>query len=91
MQTFREICGYVPFFLESLKRGGFFAWNKPSLYKEGWSVIKIKDKYYYVQFETVENKNNWTPGKVFTGRGAKWAHVQTEDSLIAMEHSIWAV
>lgn len=58
-------CGYVPFFLESLKCGGF-ARSKPSLYRERWSVTRIKDKYYHVQFRTTENKTNYSPGKNFS-------------------------
>lgn len=84
-------CGYAPFFLESLKCGGF-AWNEPNLYRERWSVTRIKDKYYCVQFRTTENKNNCNPGKNLSkswqesiGRGGKWAYVWTEDPLTATE------
>lgn len=84
-------CGYVPFFLESLKCGGF-AWSKPSLYRERWSVPSIKDKYYCYQFRTTENENNHNPDKKVskkwpwsTGRGGKWSYVWTEDPLIAIK------
>lgn len=88
-------CGYVPFFLESLKCGGF-ARSKPSLYRERWSVTRIKDKYYCVQFRTTENKTNYSPGKKFSLRMTReyrkrWYMGLHMNSRPKQDHSIWTI